>query len=272
MSLRSHRDKGSSRTSVEGPSIAQRQKKEKKAHVEAKKNAELQEKLQQALTHSATTAPGVSKAVRQHLLASGVDTSKAHEEIDSYGHGCPTDRLQFGYAPSVVEEAVLFHSAVGAKQWIADRKRNGRVAFVTKQKLRNPNCEPLTTILKLKRYWSHVQAFGESLRSDPAGGAGMTTEAAEAFLDILAKQQGLADDEESNEVVPKPLSSTSGSNGRGSNGQPLNRGIDSHGSSRKSDKKQRGDTGKSNSEAGDCANSTVQEEEKDAKRRRLELL
>lgn len=247
---------------VDGPSNAERQKKEKKAHVEAKKNAELQEKLQQALAHSATAAPGASKVVRQHMLASGVDPNVT-DDIDAYGHGCPTDRLQFGYAPSVVEEAVLFHSAMGAKQWIAERKRNGKVAFVSKQKLRNPNCEPLTTVLKLKRYWSQIQAFGETLRNDPAGGAGMSTEAAEAFLETLAKQQGLADDEESNEVaVAKPLTSSVAGRGRkdaAKSSQPS--------SKRAPEKKQREDTVAESVPA----NRTLQDNQ-DAKRRRMELL
>lgn len=159
---------------------------QKKQHVENIKNAQLHQALQAALSASS----GKKNATLDSLDGFGISGI-----VDEYGQGAASDRLQFGYAPAIYEEAVAFHSLISAKEWIANRKRNGQIAFVKKQKLHKPNCEPIVTMLKLKRYWSELNELGSKLRE---GTTGMSIDAADAFLEALSAQQGvpIAGDEE----------------------------------------------------------------------------
>nr|CCC95703.1 unnamed protein product [Trypanosoma congolense IL3000] len=78
---------------------------------------------------------------------------------DVYGKGSPTDRLQFGYAPSVTAEAVAYHSTIPTEVWIAARRKNYRTAIIKQKKLPRTNCEPITSIIKLRQHWRNMDLF-----------------------------------------------------------------------------------------------------------------
>lgn len=133
------------------------------------------------------------EALAKALANPSASTSTALEEVDAYGKGAPTDRLQFGYSPAVAAEAVAFHSRFTAETWRAARQRNGRHTFVKKQKLSPLNCEPVTSILKLQRHWKKTNAF----KSDVSGSSGSLLKAADLdhLLDMLASKQRIGEDE-----------------------------------------------------------------------------
>ncbi|EKF38331.1 hypothetical protein MOQ_001465 [Trypanosoma cruzi marinkellei] len=113
--------------------------------------------------------------------------SDATVDVDEYGKGSPTDRLQFGYAPSNAAEAIAFHSAIPAKKWIAERRKQACIAIVKKQKLPRPNCEPMTSLLKLKEHWREKAQFVAELR-----GGGVGQESADELLEMFVSQQRVA--------------------------------------------------------------------------------
>jgi hypothetical protein len=141
------------------------------------KKAALQQALQQALNRSSKKG--------------GADKE---EELDVYGMGSATDRLQFGYSPASHDEAVRFHGLYTTTAWLAARKRNGVQVFVRHEKLKPQNCEPIVTMLKLKRYWSRMQNFNDDLKE---GATGMSVDAADAFLAALDEQANKDDDAQS---------------------------------------------------------------------------
>ncbi|KAG5500622.1 hypothetical protein JKF63_03718 [Porcisia hertigi] len=129
-----------------------------------------------------------------HSGGEGGAASNSERTVDTYGNGSPTDRLQFGYSPSITAEAVAFHARFTKDAWVAARRRNGRVVFVKKQRLELTNCEPVTSILKLQSHWKQTNAF----QSDARGGVGGTLKAEDLdkLVDMLASKQRIADEEE----------------------------------------------------------------------------
>lgn len=147
------------------------------------------EDTQQAEATSVPVLPESKKAVLQQALQQALSRSSKKpdtvEELDVYGMGSATDRLQFGYSPASHDEAVRFHGLYTTSSWLAARKRNGQQVFVRHEKLKPQNCEPVVTMLKLKRYWSRMQHFNDDLKE---GATGMSVDAADAFLAALDEQ------------------------------------------------------------------------------------
>jgi hypothetical protein len=139
-----------------------------------------EEALREALA-KALTNPNANIAVSSTL-----------GDVDAYGNGAPTDRLQFGYSPAVTAEAVAFHSRFATDDWLAARKRNGHLAFVKKQKLSTLNCEPITSILKLQRHWKKINAFQSDVRG---GKSKLKATDLDQLLDMLASKQRIGEDE-----------------------------------------------------------------------------
>lgn len=105
---------------------------------------------------SAAPSPQITKM--QAAVADAFQASRrasTSKDVDEYGKGLPTDRLQFGYAPSVTEEAVCFHSQIPASVWIADRRRLAKNIYGKRQRgsADCDHCERLTSVLKLRDYW-----------------------------------------------------------------------------------------------------------------------
>ncbi|KPI86564.1 hypothetical protein ABL78_4387 [Leptomonas seymouri] len=134
----------------------------------------------------------LAKALTNPNATVGATSSSALSEVDSYGNGSPTDRLQFGYSPAVAAEAVAFHSRFAARDWLAARKRNARLVFAKKQKLSCLNCEPVTSILKLQRHWKKTNAFQSEVRG---GKSRLKAEDLDQLLDMLASKQRIGEDE-----------------------------------------------------------------------------
>ncbi|CAJ1029192.1 hypothetical protein, conserved [Leishmania lindenbergi] len=137
------------------------------------------------------------EALAKALSHGGVEggaASASENSVDTYGNGSPTDRLQFGYSPSIAAEAVAFHARFAKEAWVAARKRNGRVVFVKRQKLDATNCEPITSILKLQSHWKQLNAF----QGDARDGAGrkMKAEDLDKLIDMLASKQRIGDNED----------------------------------------------------------------------------
>lgn len=148
----------------------------------------------------------LQQALQQALSRSSKKGSSAHDggdvpEMDVYGMGSPTDRLQFGYSPASHDEAIRFHALYSTSAWLAARKRNGHQVFVKHEKLKPTNCEPITTMLKLKRYWSRMQHFSDVLKE---GATGMSVDAADAFLASLAEEANRGDEETDEGAATKP--------------------------------------------------------------------
>ncbi|CCW68560.1 unnamed protein product [Phytomonas sp. Hart1] len=136
---------------------------------------------------SSTKGEELKKTITSAIYGAYQENRGLHpgmEEIDIYGKGSPTDRLQFGYAPAIAEEAIAFHSRYTARKWIEARRDLGRLAFVKKQKLPKTNCEPITSLLKLKNYWNRLEEFNTSLR-----GGHFNAQEADNLLEILASRQ-----------------------------------------------------------------------------------
>ncbi|RNF12968.1 uncharacterized protein Tco025E_06384 [Trypanosoma conorhini] len=161
-------------------------------------------KTQKAVTSGARPHPSPSSPARQEpqggkrealqkalAAALAAPPAGAHfapgTEVDDYGKGSPTDRLQFGYAPANAAEAVAFHSSIPAKKWVAQRRKQGRLAIVMKQKLPRPNCEPMTSLLKLKQHWRSTAEFVAEVR-----GGRVAQDSADELLELLVSQQRVA--------------------------------------------------------------------------------
>lgn len=149
-----------------------------------------------AAVAAASTArdEALREALAKALNHDGTAAAASDSTVDVYGNGSPTDRLQFGYSPAVAAEAVAFHARFTTAAWLADRKRNGRNVFAKKQKLALPNCEPVTSILKLQSHWRQINAF----QSDVRGGAGgkLKAEDLDKLVDMLASKQRVDEDED----------------------------------------------------------------------------
>ncbi|AYU80461.1 hypothetical protein conserved [Leishmania donovani] len=151
-----------------------------------------------AVTEASTAREvALREALAKALSHGGVEggaASTSENSVDTYGNGSPTDRLQFGYSPSVAAEAVAFHTRFTKDAWVTARKRNGRLVFVKKQKLGVTNCEPITSILKLQSHWKQMNAF----QSDVQGGAvrKLKAEDLDMLVDMLASKQRIGDDED----------------------------------------------------------------------------
>ncbi|GET90235.1 hypothetical protein, conserved [Leishmania tarentolae] len=135
----------------------------------------------------------LAKALSHGSVESGA-ASASENTLDTYGNGSPTDRLQFGYSPSVVAEAVAFHSRFTKDAWVTARKRNGRMVFVKKQKLKVTNCEPITSILKLQSHWRRMNAFQSDVRGETV--RKLKAEDLDMLVDMLASKQRIGGDED----------------------------------------------------------------------------
>lgn len=117
------------------------------------------------------------------------EASYGKNPVDFCGKGHPFDRLQFGYSPSDNDEARAYHSQFTAQQWVKARSANYKTAIVKRQKLPKLNCEPLTTMFKLKRYWASLNT-----NENNAGGNIFDGAFAEDLLEQLASKQLRADE------------------------------------------------------------------------------
>lgn len=160
--MRRHLNPNASRKdSRGGPPI----EKDSRKDIEQKKAAKILEALK------ATVAQGEHK-----------ENTKAEGLLDAYGHGHPFDRLQFGYSPAVTPEAVAFHSRIDAKEWVALRSEMYRRCILKRQKLTRANCEPLTSMFKVKDHWKKTMT--SSCRTSQVGDP-MNVEEMEKFLAFL---------------------------------------------------------------------------------------
>lgn len=108
-------------------------------------------------------------AKNKNQFADDENTNNKSSSLDEYGRGAPTDRLIFGYAPSVTAEAVAFHSRFTNKQWKLERRlryknrclRPRQVFLQEQASILNGttkkdgvlNFEPDTSAIKLRLYW-----------------------------------------------------------------------------------------------------------------------
>lgn len=108
-------------------------------------------------------------AKNKNQFADEENANNSKSTFDEYGRGAPTDRLIFGYAPSVTAEAVAFHSRFTNKQWKLERRlryknrclrprqlflqEQAAIANGTTKKEGVLNFEPDTSAIKLRLYW-----------------------------------------------------------------------------------------------------------------------
>nr|CCC53746.1 conserved hypothetical protein [Trypanosoma vivax Y486] len=114
--------------------------------------------------------------------------SGAAPVFDEYGKGSPSDRLQFGYAPAVSAEAIAFHSTISADAWISARRKNYWKAIIKQKPLERSNCEPLTSVLKLKKHWQNTKQF----EAEVGGGNDTWRDKADDVLEELVSRQRVA--------------------------------------------------------------------------------
>lgn len=136
----------------------------------------------------------LQEAVVEALFGSGGGKGSGKDErshegkrADEYGHGSPTDRLQFGYSPSIADEAVSFHQRISPSEWVAERRRLGKLVFSKHQKLPSPNCEPFSSCIKLRDYWkkqSKLHPGGNAVNNSAAD-----TNRLEQLLEMFASKQ-----------------------------------------------------------------------------------
>ncbi|KAF8283119.1 hypothetical protein TcBrA4_0077160 [Trypanosoma cruzi] len=163
-------------------------KKTKKMTFDPKLNPSTSTPAQRQQRPSSNKKEALQKALVSAFSAPHVNAhSDATVDVDEYGKGSPTDRLQFGYAPAIAAEAIAFHSAIPAKKWIAERRKQTCIAIVKKQKLPRPNCEPMTSLLKLKEHWREKAQFVAELR-----GGGVGQDPADELLELFVSQQRVA--------------------------------------------------------------------------------
>ncbi|EPY23691.1 hypothetical protein STCU_07549 [Strigomonas culicis] len=131
-------------------------------------------------------------ALRQALAnAFGEDGKRAarreSNEIDVYGKGAPTDRLQFGYSPSVLDEALEYHAQYAAADWVDARRRHYKTAILQQEPLVPLNCEPFASVLKLKKHWEGLSQFNADV-----GAGQVDMDHVDSVLDLLAAKQRTA--------------------------------------------------------------------------------
>lgn len=121
-------------------------------------------KVQAAVAEALSTEDSHNR--RNWGVKGGRDSEK--ERADEYGKGAPTDRLQFGYSPSIAEEAVCFHQHISPTQWIEDRQRIGKLVYSKHQKNPYPNCELIIPALKLREHWKQQSLLQAQHHNGPA--------------------------------------------------------------------------------------------------------
>ncbi|KAF8275974.1 hypothetical protein TcYC6_0014330 [Trypanosoma cruzi] len=162
--------------------------KTKKMTIDPKLHSSTSTPAQRQQRPSSNKKEALQKALVTAFSAPHVNAhSDATVDVDEYGKGSPTDRLQFGYAPAIAAEAIAFHSVISAKKWIAERRKQTCIAIVKKQKLPRPNCEPMTSLLKLKEHWREKAQFVAELR-----GGGVGQDSADELLELFVSQQRVA--------------------------------------------------------------------------------
>eukprot|EP00796_Vickermania_ingenoplastis_P004608 gene4608-3322_t len=114
----------------------------------------------------ASTQLQAQAAVAEALVQDSHRRNATLKEMDEYGKGLPTDRLQFGYAPAIAEEAVAFHRRISAADWVEARRRVGHRVFAKHQKSTRLHCEPITSVLKLRHHWNQQSLLQADYRKD----------------------------------------------------------------------------------------------------------
>jgi hypothetical protein len=138
---------------------------------------------------SPKAAGGPKKTRREREDEAIAAEEAALNAIDTYGMGAPTDRLQFGYAPSNADEARAFHSLTPAAEWRKARAASYRSAILRRQKAKVTNFETLESFFKLQRHWRQVASSNGRGRSAATGSnVGGAGDEAEDFLKQLALQ------------------------------------------------------------------------------------
>ncbi|KAK7195042.1 hypothetical protein NESM_000427000 [Novymonas esmeraldas] len=162
-------------------------------------------------TAPSASAVAAASTAREHALRGALVKALSHSSsagesgaasasansVDAYGTGSPTDRLQFGYSPAVAAEAVAFHARFTAEAWVAARKSAGRIAFVKKQKLEVPHCEPITSILKLQSHWKQLNLFQSGIHGST--GSKLKADDLDRLVEMLASKQRIDDDDDDDE-------------------------------------------------------------------------
>ena len=166
-----------------------------------------QQPMHTAVAKKTVPAAGVAKrrpAQSSSKVASETSATLAAAEplLDSYGQGCPTDRLQFGYAPAVSAEAVAFYACMSKQQWLQARKGwwtwfvkapQGQLTQSGGPGRDAPNCEPITSQFKLQHHWKQAAqgkpGGGMSGQEHGARSAEDEEARAEKFISALAARQ-----------------------------------------------------------------------------------
>lgn len=153
-------------------------------------------------SHTPHSAPSTSSSMLQHSMQAAVAEAlfpevadrrravKGSDSADEYGKGAPTDRLQFGYAPAIAEEAMCFHTRIPASKWVQDRVRIGKLVFKNHQKNPVPHFEPISSALKLRDHWKKQSVLQANYRGGGTRGA-LDAEKYEGLLELFASNQRL---------------------------------------------------------------------------------
>lgn len=112
-------------------------------------------------------------------------SSSSSGAFDAYGKGSPSDRLQFGYSPAIAEEAVTYHQRFSSGDWVAERRRLGRLTIAKHQRNPAPHCELLIPALKLREHWKNQVNLKTANTRQPPRAAGDL----EALLNMFASKQ-----------------------------------------------------------------------------------
>lgn len=113
------------------------------------------------------------------------------DAVDEYGKGSSTDRLQFGYSPSIVEEAKCFHQQFSPSQWIAERRKIGKLVYGKNQKNSVLHCALLVPGLKLRSHWKQQSLLQSKFNMGPALHLQRDDEKFDSLLKLFASQQGM---------------------------------------------------------------------------------
>lgn len=127
---------------------------------------------------------------RSQWTLKGVSVSEK-DSVDEYGKGSSTDRLQFGYSPSIVEEATCFHQQFSPSQWIAERRRIGKLVYGKHQKNSVLHCALLVPGLKLRNHWKQQSLQQSKFNKGPALHLQRDDEKFDSLLKLFASQQGI---------------------------------------------------------------------------------
>jgi hypothetical protein len=108
----------------------------------------------------------------------------ADELCDVYGKGDPTDRLQFGYSPASIDEAIAYHGLFPTGQWVDERRRRYAIAITKRKAMHCPTLEPIESVFKLKTHWDSAASY----QKQAATHATTLADGAEDFLALLSHQ------------------------------------------------------------------------------------